>query len=572
MTEVSIIILAGGHADRLRVCLENLCRQTQPAEDYEVIAVLAASSDGTGDTLSDLTVPYKLCSVRANECGLGVALNAGVAAASGRYCLFLPGDGRAHPNLVAEHLKSQRQRGGVIGIGQIVLALSRGADGLAGHVAQERRNRYAQLDQEECASYTDCSSDNLSLPREAILKAGGFASDLSGSESIELAYRLIGDGLLPVYIPGAIVTQEYQGGFRETAARVQMAGAASIELYRRHAPMLSTMALGAFNNMSSRALLLRRCLLALGGPLLPLAIIGLSLKRPSWRLNWYRFLWDYCYWRGVRAVAPREMWRRLVSGTTILMYHACGHPGERASLYVIPARRFARQMAWLKRTGRPVLSLEAFLQYHREHRLPPPHSTVITFDDGYADNRAVAYPILRRHGFPATIFVVTEMVGGRNTWDTEGLLRGRPLLKWSDLKEMLHGGMSIGSHTKTHMPLADAPLPQIEEEVEGSRVQIERELGLPILSFAYPNGRHDGTSEAVVERAGFAGACSSHLGVNDPATPPYLLRRVEIRGTYSLVCFALALWFGRTHIFPRRWSRRISSDADVLVNRTSKGI
>ncbi|MEC4888420.1 MAG: polysaccharide deacetylase family protein [Nitrospira sp.] len=553
MTEVSIIILAGGHADRLRGCLGSFCRQTQPAEDYEVVVVFSGSSDDTDDTLSDLAVPYKLCGVRANRRGFGVALNGGVEAASGRYCLFLADDVMAHPRLVAEHLKRQRQGGGVIGIGQILLALPQGADGLARYVAQERRDRYAKLDQGECPSYADCGSGNLSLPREAILKAGGFAFDLSGSESIELAYRLTGDGLVPSYIPEAVVTQEYQGGFRETADRIQRAGAASIELYRRHPPMLSTMALGAFNNMSRCALLLRRCLLALSGPLLPLAIIGPSLKHPSWKLAWYRFLRDYCYWRGVRAVVPREMWRRLVFGTTILMYHACGHPGEHASLYVIPGNRFARQMAWLKWTGRPVLSLEAFLQYHREHRLPPPRSIVITFDDGYADNRAIAYPILRRHGFPATIFVVTEMVGGRNMWDTEGLLRGRPLLKWSDLKEMTHGGMSVGSHTKTHIPLADAPLPQIEEEVKGSRVQIERELGGPILSFAYPNGRHDNTSEAAVERAGFAGACSSHLGVNDPATPPYVLRRIEIRGTYSLMRFALALWFGRTHVLPRRW-------------------
>jgi peptidoglycan/xylan/chitin deacetylase (PgdA/CDA1 family)/glycosyltransferase involved in cell wall biosynthesis len=556
MIELSIIIQAPHGGDRLRLCLEGLCRQTQPAEDFEVIVTLEGSIDGTGEVLGNVAMPCKLRVLRVRKSGPGAARNHGAQAAEGQYCLFLAADVVPHPHLVAEHLNSQRRRQGIIGIGQVVLVLPHNADGFVRHVAQEREDRYTHLGQGGLPSPMDCCCANLSLPRAAILKTGGFALDLSGGESIELAYRLECEGLPCVYIPDAMVTQECPRGFRETAGEIQVAGAGSFELYQRHPPLLPHMPLGTFHNMSGHAILLRRCLLAMGGPIRPFAMIDVCLRKSSWRLNWYRFLYNYCYWKGVRGVAPKDTWNRLVSGTTILMYHACGLPQEPASRYVIPGRRFARQMAWLKWTGYHVLSLEEFLRYHREHRLPPSRSVVITFDDGYADNGTVAYPILLRHGFPATIFVVSGMIGTSNQWDSEGDLVGRSLLTWSDLKEiMMSGCISIGSHTKTHVPLDTAPISLIEEEVEGSRAHLERELGLPILVFAYPHGRDDTRSHAIVERAGFLGSCSSYVGVNDPATSPYILRRLSIRGTYSLVRFALALWLGRTRIFGKWWER-----------------
>ena len=56
--------------------------------------------------------------------------------------------------------------------------------------------------------------------------------------------------------------------------------------------------------------------------------------------------------------------------TPILMYHALGGSGEKPSRSVMPIRRFAQQMAWLKRMNYHVLSLEEYLLYQRQHRLP----------------------------------------------------------------------------------------------------------------------------------------------------------------------------------------------------------
>ena len=131
----------------------------------------------------------------------------------------------------------------------------------------------------------------------------------------------------------------------------------------------------------------------------------------------------------------------------------------------MPARRFARQMAWLKLRRYHVLSLGDLIRYRREHRLPPARSVVLTSDDGYVDNRTVAYPILRRHGFPATMFLVSEALGGTNTWDHGGELDGRPIMGWDAIHEMAGHGIEVGAHTRRHVRLPSLPEAEAREEV-----------------------------------------------------------------------------------------------------------
>jgi peptidoglycan/xylan/chitin deacetylase (PgdA/CDA1 family) len=243
------------------------------------------------------------------------------------------------------------------------------------------------------------------------------------------------------------------------------------------------------------------------------------------------------------------------------MYHAVGARGEGVARYRIPGARFARQMAWLYLRRYPVLPLEDLLRYRLEYRLPPARALVITFDDGYADNGAVAYPILRRYGFPATVFLVSRAVGGTNAWDKDGELVGRQLLSWAEIRALQEDGLSFGAHSQHHVPLTEVPSATVCAEVAGSRADLERELGRPVTTFAYPHGKHDTRTQEAVAEAGFLGACCSVAGLNDPAVSQFALRRSEVRGTDSLLGFALLPWLGRTRLLPHRpawrprWSR-----------------
>lgn len=241
---------------------------------------------------------------------------------------------------------------------------------------------------------------------------------------------------------------------------------------------------------------------------------------------------------------------RLASATPILMYHAFAGPGEPASRFIIPLRRFSLQMAWLKGRRYHVLSLNEYLDYRRQSCPPPERSVVITIDDGYREVLTRAYPVLRRHGFPATVFLPTRRMGACNDWDRDGPLAGRPLLSWSEALALLDGGLSFGAHTRTHPRLATLGVEQARCEIAGSRADLEQALSMQVRHFAYPFGEYNAALEAEAADAGFEAACSVDPGLNTAATPVFALRRMEVFGTDSLLRFAVMLWVG--NLLPRR--------------------
>ena len=552
MIEISVIIPTYNRAQQLRICLDALSSQTQPDADFEVVVVDDGSTDTTSTLLETLKTPYTLRFLKQEHSGQQNARNRGAQAARGRYCLFLDDDIVADPNLVTEHLRVQRQHNGVVAIGQIPIALGATADGSVRYLAESWHAHYARLNRGiRRPSWRDCYGGNMSVPRASFFETGGFAVDLPRGEDVELGYRLERHGLPFIYVPHAIGTQDVCKKFRDRAADAQKSGAAWVKLYQRHPPMLSHL-FGSFAEGSRREILLQRALLSLNVPPRLLAFIGPALAKRSWSYAWYRFLDNYCYWRGVRQAVPeRDTWHRLTHGTPILMYHAFGGSNDSASRYVLPVRRFERQMAWLKKMGYEVISLEELLRCRRENRLPPARSVVITIDDGYADARTFAYPILRGHGFPATIFLVSDSVGRGNSWDTEGELAGRPMLSWSDIRALLSDNIQFGAHTRTHPALPSLSAEQARQEIEGSRADLESKLQVPIRIFAYPYGQYTSKDQAISEQAGFLGSCSVRSGFNTPKTPFHALRRIEIHGTDTLAHFALKLWLGESRIFQR---------------------
>jgi peptidoglycan/xylan/chitin deacetylase (PgdA/CDA1 family)/glycosyltransferase involved in cell wall biosynthesis len=546
VVELSVIIPTYNRAAMLRACLQSLAAQKQSAKDFEVIVVVDGSTDKTSELLSNLTVPFRLDVVWQSNQGVGMARNQGIQASRGRYCLFLDDDILAHPALVAEHLRVQRATGGCLGLGHLTLELPSAADGFVRFLDTWWKNHYERLRLGVVApSFVDCYTGNLSAPRAALVEVGGFTTDLPRCEDVEIAYRLQSSGLIVSYIPEASGQQIYRKNRRQVARDAENEGRADFELYRRHPAVLPHRGIGMFNDSTLRSVLLRRALLATRVQPVWLITLGRCMELTGREYAWYQFMYGYCYWHGVRhAVSDRSTWRRLLSRTLILMYHAIGDFDEPPSRYVVPGRRFKWQLAWLAWTGRHVMDLEDYVCRLREYRLPPTRAVVLTFDDGYRDTFTLSYPILRRHRMPVTVFLVTRAVGQTNDWDREGVLRGRPLLSWEDVQEMADGGVSFGAHTQTHASLTSLDLRRSREEISGSRADLERQLNLPVRLFAYPYGRYDAATRAAVEQAGYDGACAVHPGPNGPSTDPFVVRRIEVKGTYNLVSFACAAWLG----------------------------
>jgi len=259
----------------------------------------------------------------------------------------------------------------------------------------------------------------------------------------------------------------------------------------------------------------------------------------------------YAYWHGARSRLRPETWRQLTRGTAILMYHAFGGKDEPASRFVVPARQFERHLRRLSRSGRPVIRLEELAAARREGRQAPAGAVVITIDDGYADNREVGLPLLRRARFPATVFAVSARIGGVADWGGAAELSGRPLLDLDGLRALQESRVSVGAHTRTHPRLPELDEPALADEIEGSRADLRGQLGTPIDAFSYPFGRVSEDAVAVVASAGFTCACGIERGLNYPGTPLLELRRVPVDGDTSILRFALGVRFGDPDLITR---------------------
>lgn len=550
MIQLSVVIPTYNRAKRLQACLEALARQTQPPDDFEVIVVVDGSTDGTNEMLQSLVTPYSLKVLFQKNQGQHLARNHGIDHALGRYCLFLDDDIMAEPELVAEHLKLHRQHEKQVGIGQMSLKIPEDSDWFTVSYAKGWHRHYEELnDGSRKPSWFDCYGGNLSVARSTLLDVGGFAIDIRRSHDIELGYRLWQHGLSFTYLPQAMGWQDERKGVRELAADAEQSGAAWVKLCERYPEMRSHL-LGPVINASLRESVFREFIWALRISPRVLGFVGILLKKLRRDQKWYRFLFAYFYWRGFRQAVPNHTTRqRLKKGTPILMYHAFGGPGERASRFVLPLSRFVSQIVWLKRLGYCVISLEEFLRHQRHHGMPLGRSVVITIDDGYAELPTLVYPILQYYRVPATVFLVSSLVGAHNNWAYSSELRGRQLVSWEEIRKMSHEYVHFGAHTRTHPELPRMTLQQAQEEIVGSKADLESALGLPIRTFAYPFGEYNAPIQALVESAGFIGACTADSGSNSLVTPLTALHRIEIKGTWSLPRFLFAVWLGSKAYF-----------------------
>ena len=552
--ELSIIIPTYNRAGRLKACLEALTQQTHPAADFEVIVVVDGSTDKTAEMLAKLATPYALTVLYQENSGQQIAYNNGAEHARGRSCLFLDDDIMAESQLVAEHLRLHKQQEKVVGIGQIAISVAN-ADSYTQRFAQGWNEHHKQLSQApRQLSWRDGYGGNLSVSRSLFMDVGGFAPSIRRSHDIELAFRLEQHGLTFVYLPEAIGRRDEHKMSRELFGDAARSGAAWVTLCQQHPAMLPEL-LRPLGDTSVREALLWDFFWRCGLSPWLLAQLGRFLAKTSWGHKWYRFLFTYAYWCGVRQAIPDDdTWQRMVRGVPILMYHAFGKPGEPASPFVLPIRKFASQMAWLKRLNYNVLSLEEFLQYRRAYQLPPPRSVIITIDDGYAEIATLVHQVLRRYDFPATVFLVSRKVGGCNDWTKREALSGRQILSWSEIKEIAGQGIQFGAHTQTHPVLTNISAEQAHAEIVGSKLDLEHELLTQVHTFAYPYGDFNESVEALVDQAGFLGGCSVESGFNNWSTPLTALRRLDVPGTGSLIRFVLTLYLGENVRPPiRKW-------------------
>jgi peptidoglycan/xylan/chitin deacetylase (PgdA/CDA1 family) len=158
----------------------------------------------------------------------------------------------------------------------------------------------------------------------------------------------------------------------------------------------------------------------------------------------------------------------------------------------------------------------------------PPRCAAITVDDAYHSFLSGAMPLLRRYGYPATLFVNTDSVGGRE------------FLSWDELRTLAAEGIEIGNHSASHLYLLDRAQNEsvemwrerIGKDLSRAREALNRELGEQERLLAYPYGEYSAEVAELVRDLGFSGAAAQHSGVISSATDLFALPRFPMGGIY----------------------------------------
>lgn len=244
---------------------------------------------------------------------------------------------------------------------------------------------------------------------------------------------------------------------------------------------------------------------------------------------------------------------------TVLCYHAVD-PAWSAPISVDPAL-FERHCAWFTRRRR-VVALDALVGAGGRDR-----GVAITFDDGFASVYEHAFPALRRHGLPATVFVVagTLTAHGRPVdWlDRPPTTGPPPTLTREQLLEMREAGIRVGSHGFAHADLTALGSDEAERDLRESRQLLEDLLGEPVPFVAYPRGRHDGRVRAAARRAGYTHAFA--LPERRERAGPYAWPRVGIHAGNGIGTVRIKLH--RLYLPLRTGIRSASSGHETVTAR-----
>ncbi|TEA78386.1 polysaccharide deacetylase family protein [Allopusillimonas ginsengisoli] len=249
----------------------------------------------------------------------------------------------------------------------------------------------------------------------------------------------------------------------------------------------------------------------------------------------------------------------------VLMYH---HVTPSKGMITTSPENFENQLAWLKRHGYRSLTCADFAQHLNGH--PVAHKSIlITFDDGYLDNWVYAYPLLKRYGFNAALFLVTSWIGEgpKRQHLGQGVLPETPMhhectrriaagriddvmLRWSEVEHMRNDGVfEFHSHSHTHKRWdkisPENRLVHVARELDLSRQTLQEKLGEVSDHFCWPEGYFEQDYIPIAQQAGFRYLyTTTPYGQNRPGTDPAGIYRASVRNRGGKM-FGQRVWIAR---------------------------
>ncbi|WP_321328692.1 polysaccharide deacetylase family protein [uncultured Ilyobacter sp.] len=225
----------------------------------------------------------------------------------------------------------------------------------------------------------------------------------------------------------------------------------------------------------------------------------------------------------------------------ILMYHRVIKDESEKGIHgtYVTVDQFDEHMNILKDRGYETVVFEDLLKNKFKQRFDKNKKQImITFDDGYEDNYNYAFPILKKYGFKAVVYLVSHL--DYNKWDVENINNPEKkymLMTTEQLLDMQKNGIEFGGHTKTHAKLSRIEPEEAREEIFESKESLENILDKKLISFAYPYGDLNDRVKQMAEEAGYKFAVATDSGSVCFSDDLFQIRRIGIFPTINSLGF-----------------------------------
>ncbi|MGB7156990.1 MAG: polysaccharide deacetylase family protein, partial [Tepidisphaeraceae bacterium] len=226
----------------------------------------------------------------------------------------------------------------------------------------------------------------------------------------------------------------------------------------------------------------------------------------------------------------------------ILMYHRVAPSGaDMNRQWRVTPQEFEQQLAHLEKSGYHSVSFESWRDAAHAHTPLPGRGVIITFDDGFVDFAEHAWPLMKKFGFEANMFLVAGLVGRCNQWDLHRGGERVSLMDWNTIRQLQQEGVRFGAHTVSHPHLTGVSIDRCATELVESRVILQRELGRVVNGFAYPFGDHDEAVQHLAGACGYDFAVTCDGGYANHDNRMLALPRVEVDGKADPAAFAASV-------------------------------
>ena len=555
MIKLSVIVPTRNRRDVLMTrALPAMFNQQMRADEFEIVVVVDGSTDGTAAALRELSPPCSLIVIEQPGCGASSARNAGIQAARGELLLFLDDDIVCEPDLFLRHVEAHHGVEPVLVYGAISIHPATPPSVMKFGTQSWYRDYYSGL---EARGGLRLPEDNFlisnsSVPRATVIECGSFDESMTAKEDYELGLRLWKKGVQFKFLPQAKAYEFFlKPAYYVVGNEAKAFGETEILLSRKHPEYRPYSRFAGIARTTWGKRVLRHILTV--SPVDPVGVLNLplsicdKLSRFSVARRAGKSLMEIG--RSVAetrsAVRQTGSWKALQREfgleLPVLLYHHVGpaHPEAVRGLTISP-QKFEQQIRWLAQRGFHSICPNDWLQWLRTGNGLPAKPILLTFDDAYADLAEYALPILRKHGFSGAVFVVTERLGGTNTWDEA---RGSGTLHLMTAEQIRYWdgqGIEFGAHSRTHAHLSKLSAAELSAEVAGSKDDLSALLGHPIVSFAYPYGDYNDAVRDLV-RDEFDLAFGVQEGLNYLSSDRHLLKRAYIGPTDLMIDFAASV-------------------------------